>query len=74
MHFQRWGVSGGSWFLNGPWGDPWGSLGIPRASLGALGAPGMSLWGPRGALGGSPGDTAIIGRHYVVTVLAAFGP
>ena len=64
-----WGCLGGPWAsLVRPWADR------PGASLGALGAPGTSLWGPRGALGGSPGDTAIIGRHYVVTVLAALGP
>ena len=47
---------------------------VPGVSLNPLVAHGTSLWDPRGALGGPPGATEPIDTHYVVTMLAVFGP
>ena len=59
-------------------GRPLGVLGrigrVPGVSLNPLVAHGTTLWDPWGALGGSSGATIIIDRHYVVTMLAVFGP
>lgn len=82
IHFLHWEGLGN--LLGDPWwcigdaqgvpGRPWGVLGRNRRVLGVslspLVAPGTSLWGPRGALGGPPGATTLIGRQWVVTVLA----